>query len=198
MATKRKTADQPQDNTPAGDETAYPTGETSTAHPPAEAAAPPGTDSNPGAQREPGDDSAAEAAAGQKKSSWAPRTTIAVPLTEEAKRDHTKGEVARYIDGYSQGVGARIDSPDQEFRPSEDVKEALKEEHPYRESMRWNDKILHNDKKTFHKPVKGQRRDGSERSPVAERLDGEERFEDMVLRRRDEIDKAGGGGKTPI
>jgi hypothetical protein len=107
-------------------------------------------------------------------------------LTEEAKRDHAKGEVARYIDGYSQGVGARIDSPDQEFRPSEQVKEPLKEQHPYRESMRWN-------KEQFHKKTIGRRRDGSERSPVAERLDAEERFEEMVQRRKNEIDKPSGG-----
>ena len=75
-------------------------------------------------------------------------------------------------------------------RPSEDVKGALKEEHPRRESMRWN-------KKHFHKKVSGKRPDGSERSPVAERLDAEGRFEEMVLRRREEIDKAS-GGKTPF
>ncbi|MGH7170116.1 MAG: hypothetical protein ACRELG_07560 [Gemmataceae bacterium] len=193
MASKRKTAEQAQDHTPAGDETIHGTAETATAHQAAQTAVPPGTDGNPpAARREPGDDSAAEAAAGQHKSSWAPRTTIAVPLTEEAKRDHTKGEVARYSDGYNyEGVGARIDSPDKDFRPSEDVKAALKEEHPYRESMRWN-------KKDFHKKVSGRRPDGSERSPVAERLDAEGRFEDMVLRRRDEIEKAGGGGKAPF
>jgi hypothetical protein len=186
MATRRKTADQTQDSTPAEDETVQPTTEDSTANPAAQAASPLGTDGKPSTQREPGDDTAAQKATNQQKSSWAPRTTIAVPLTEEAKRDHTKGEVARYIDGYSQGVGARIDSPDKDFRPSEDVKAPLKEEHPYRESMRWN-------KVNFHKKVIGKRRDGSERSPVGERLDAEERFEDMVQRRRSEIDKADGG-----
>src|SRR5579884_3580766 len=169
MSTKRKTADQAQDNAPAEDETVNPTAEASTANPAVQAASPLGTDGNPSTQREPGDDTT-EKAAGPQKSSWAPRTTIAVPLTEEAKRDHTKGEVARYVDGYNyEGVGVRIDSPDPTFRPSEDVKAALKEEHPYRESMRWN-------KKDFHKKVSGKRPDGSERSPVAERLDSEGRF----------------------
>ncbi len=179
--TKRKTADQAQDNTLTENEVVNP------------AASPPAAAS----QRQSGNDTAAEQAAAPNKSSWAARTTIAVPLTEEAKRDHTKGEVARYVDGYNSGVGTRIDSPDQDFRPSEEVKEPLKEEHAYRESMRWNDKILHNDKKTFHKQVKGQRRDGSERSPVGERLDAEERFEEMVERRRNEIEKTD-GGKVPF
>jgi hypothetical protein len=174
MATKRKTAEQTQDNPLTEEEAVNPA-----AQPPTAAS-----------QREPGDDAAADQAAEQKKSSWAPRTTIAVPLTEEAKRDHTKGEVARYIDGYNyEGVGARIDSPDPAFRPSEEVKAALKEEHSYRDSMRWN-------KKDFHKKVTGKRQDGSERRPVAERLDAEERFEDMVQRRRAEIDKA--DGKDPF
>lgn len=216
MPTKRKTADQAQDitTTDAGTATlpeqqpaANPTAETASPaaaavsqKPPAgqESSPPLGSDGKHHTMHEPGDDTAVEQSAGQKKSSWAPRTTIAVPLTEEAKRDHTKGEVARYIDGYNyEGVGARIDSPDPDFRPSQDVKAALKEEHPYRESMRWNDRILHNDKKTFQKKVTGKRPDGSERSPVGERLDGEGRFEEMVLRRRDEIEKAG-GGRTPI
>jgi hypothetical protein len=178
--TKRKTADQTPPSTSA-----------------AESTPPLGAEGTSPTLREPGVASAAEQAAEPNKSSWAARTTIAVPLTEEAKRDHTKGEVARYVDGYNSGVGARIDSPDQDFRPSEEVKEPLKEEHPYRESMRWNDKILHNDKKTFHKQVKGQRRDGSERSPVGERLDAEERFEEMVERRRNEIEKTD-GGKVPF
>jgi len=186
MATKRKTAESAQDNMPADDETVNPTAEASMTTPATQATSPLGTDGKPSSQREPGDDTAAEQSAQQRQSSWAPRTTIAVPLTEEAKRDHTKGEVARYIDGYTTGVGARIDSPDKDFRPSEEVKGPLKEEHPYRESMRWN-------KENFHKKVIGKRRDGSERSPVGERLDAEERFEDMVQRRRDEIDKASGG-----
>lgn len=177
---KRKDATQAQPSTPA-EESATPLGE----------------EGNSPTLREPGNDSATGQAAEPNKSSWAARTTIAVPLTEEAKRDHTKGEVARYVDGYNSGVGARIDSPDQDFRPSEEVKEPLKEEHAYRESMRWNDRILHNDKKTFHKPVKGQRRDGNERSPVGERLDAEERFEEMVERRRNEIEKTD-GGKVPF
>jgi len=185
--TKHKTAQQP--SAPAADEAHDVTAAPPKDNPVPETAPPLNSEGLP--STEPDDDSAVEPSDDQKKSSWAPRTTIAVPLTEEAKRDHTKGEVARYIDGYSQGVGARIDSPDEEFRPSEDVKEALKEEHPKRESMRWTDRILHNDQKTFNKQVKGQRRDGSERNPVAERLDGEERFADMVLRRRDEIEKAG-------
>lgn len=171
MSSKRKTAEPAQDNTLNED------GAVNLAAQPSTAAS----------QREPGDDTAADQVSGQKKSSWAPRTTIAVPLTEEAKRDHTKGEVARYIDGYNyEGVGARIDSPDPEFRPSEEVKAALKDEHRYRESMRWN-------KKDFHKKVTGKRKDGSERSPVAERLDAEERFEDMVQRRRAEIGTADDG-----
>jgi hypothetical protein len=173
--TKRKTADQTQDIATTDAGIASLTG--------AEGTSP--------TLREPGDDSAREQAAESNKSSWSPRTTIAVPLTEEAKRDHTKGEVARYIDGYNyEGVGVRIDSPDPAFRPSEDVKAALKEEHPRRDSMRWN-------KKDFHKKVTGKRQDGSERNPVAERLDSEGRFEDMVQRRREEIDKAS-GGKTPF
>ncbi|HTU90634.1 MAG TPA: hypothetical protein VMF69_11215 [Gemmataceae bacterium] len=190
MTTKRKIAEQAQDNsTLASDETAFGAASTQTASQAAQTAAPLATADTPTALREPGaDDPAAE----HRKASWAPRTTIAVPLTQEAKRDHTKGEVARYIDGYNfEGVGARIDSPDQGFRPSEEVKEALKEEHPYRESMRWN-------KKHFHKKVSGKRPDGSDRSPVAERLDAEGRFEDMVLRRREEIEKPGGSGKAPF
>jgi hypothetical protein len=178
--TKRKPAEQAQPSTSA-----------------AESAPPLGAEGTSPTPREPGVDSATETSSEQKKSNWAPRTTIAVPLTEEAKRDHTKGEVARYIDGYNSGVGARIDSPDPDFRPSEEVKEPLKEEHAYRESMRWNDKIVHNDKKTFHKKVTGKRADGSERSPVGERLDSEGRFEEMVERRREEIDKAS-GGKVPF
>jgi hypothetical protein len=169
---KRKTAEHTQENPPPAD------------------IAPPSAAATPATAREPGEETAAEQAAEQRKSNWAPRATIVVPLTEEAKRDLTKGEVARYIDGYSQGVGVRIDSPDKEFRPSEAVKEPLKEEHPYRESMRWN-------KKEFHKKVVGKRRDGGERSPVGERLDAEERFEEMVERRKGEIDKAG-GGKVPF
>jgi hypothetical protein len=195
--TRRKTAEQTQSNTPADEGIPTLTEQPPAANPAEEAAPSLGTDGNTPAMREPGDDSATELSAEQKKSSWAPRTTIAVPLTEEAKRDHTKGEVARYIDGYNAGVGVRIDSPDTEFRPSEEVKAPLKEEHPYRDSMRWNQKILHNNQKTFHKEVAGQRRDGSERSPVAERLDAEERFEEMVQRRRAENDKTG-GGKTPF
>ncbi len=187
MSTKRKIAEQAQDNISAEDETVHPTAETSAANSAPQATSPLGTDGKPSTQREPGDDSAAEQSAQQNKSSWAPRTTIAVSLTEEAKRDHTKGEVARYIDGYNyEGVGARIDSPDKEFRPSEDVKAALKEDHPRRDSMRWN-------KKDFHKKVSGKRPDGSERSPVAERLDAEDRFTEMVQRRREEIDKERGG-----
>lgn len=186
--TKRKTAEQEQDTAPAGDAIIHNTAAPLQGQPAANTASPPDAEAKRLTVREPGDDSAT---AEQKKASWAPRTTIAVPLTEEAKRDQTKGEVARYIDGYnSGGVGARIDSPDTAFRPSEDVKGALKEEHPYRESMRWN-------KKDFHKKVVGKRKDGSERSPVAERLDAEERFEEMVERRRAENDKAG-GGKAPF
>jgi hypothetical protein len=195
MAAKRKTAhqtaEQAADSTPAAAALTSPT----EAAPPTEnpatlASQPPSAEGKQPSLREPGDDAASEPSAEPRKASWAPRTTIAVPLTEEAKRDHTRGEVARYIDGYDTGVGARIDSPDKEFRPSEEVKEPLKEEHPYRESMRWN-------KKDFHKKVIGQRPDGSERRPVAERLDAEERFEDMVQRRRAEIDKAD-SGKTPF
>jgi hypothetical protein len=170
---KRKTAEQTPENLPPAD------------------IAPPSAAATPATSREPGEETESEQSAEQRKSSWAPRATIAVPLTEEAKRDRTRGEVARYIDGYSQGVGARIDSPDQEFRPSPDVTEPLKEEHPYRESMRWN-------KEQFHKKTVGRRRDGSERSPVGERLDAEERFEEMVERRKGEIDKTGGGGKVPF
>jgi hypothetical protein len=183
---KRKDATQPHSDLPAGDETVHVTAEPPKENPPAQSTTPLGAESPPPTSREPGDDSATEPSPKQRKAGWAPRTTIAVPLTEEAKRDHTKGEVARYIDGYGQGVGARIDSPDSEFRPSEEVKEPLKEEHPYRESMRWN-------KKAFHKKVVGKHRDGSERSPVGERLDAEERFEEMVERRKNEINKADGG-----
>ena len=188
MATKRKIAEQVQDSTTTDAETTTLAGQAPVANSAADAATP--TDGQQQTLREPGDDTAADRSAGQKKSRWAPRTTIAIPLTEEAKRDHTKGEVARYIDGYNDGVGVRIDSPDKSFRPSEDVKAPLKEDHPHRDSMRWN-------KKDFHKKVAGTRPDGRERNPVAERLDGESRFEEMVQRRREEIEKAD-GGKTPL
>jgi hypothetical protein len=186
---KRKAAEQAQQTTTADDEIVNLTAEPPKPNPAVDAAPPLGTEGKSPILREPGDDAAAEPSAEPRRSSWAPRTTIAIPLTEEAKRDHTKGEVARYIDGYNLGVGARIDSPDPDFRPSEDVKAALKDEHPGRESMRWN-------KEAFHKKVIGQRKDGSERSPVAERLDAEERFEDMVQRRREEIKNP--GGKVPF
>ncbi len=184
MAPRRKTAAQSQGQAPA--------------HPTVELAGTPETNPVPAAaaaSREPGDDTAAEASVGPRKSGWAARSTIAVPLTEEAKRDRTKGEVARYLDGYSRGVGARIDSPDPQFRPSPDVTEPLKEEHPSREPMRWNKQVFAGEE-VFHKPVTGHGRGGKERNPVAERLDGEERFAEMVERRRGEIDKSG-GGKTP-
>jgi hypothetical protein len=180
---KRKTAEKTQEIAPAGDEIG-----TLAATPPKETPAAEKAAQAP--EREPGDDTTTEQAAGQKKSSWATRTTIAVPLTEEAKRDHTKGEVARYVDGYDRGVGARIDSPDPDFRPSEAVKEALKEEHSNRESMRWNSK-------DFRKQTEGERKDGRQRNPIAERLDAEERFEEMVQRRRGELEKPS-GGKTPL
>jgi hypothetical protein len=188
MSKRRPTA--AETNAPADDEIVNLTAEPPRENPAAQTAAPLAAEGKPATLREPGDDTAVEPAAEQRKSSWAPRTTIAVPLTEEAKRDHTKGEVARYIDGYNSGVGARIDSPDAAFRPSEEVKEPLKEEHPYRESMRWN-------KEQFHKKTIGERQDGRERSPVGERLDAEERFEEMVARRKNEIDKTG-GGKVPF
>lgn len=145
--------------------------------------------------REQGDDTATEPAAEQKKSSWQPRTTIAVPLTEEAKRDHTKGEVARHVDGYnSRGVGVRIDSPNDSYRPSEYVKEALKEQHPDRDALRWDTQTF--DRKAYRKRVTGRRKGGSERNPVAERLDTEGRFEEMVRRRKEEIGKD--GGRDPL
>jgi hypothetical protein len=145
--------------------------------------------------REHGDETATEQVAEQKKSSWQPRTTIAVPLTEEAKRDQTKGEVARHVDGYnSRGVGVRIDSPNDSYRPSDHVKEALKEQHPGRDALRWNTEVF--DKKAYRKRVIGRRKDGSERNPVAERLDTEDRFEEMVRRRKEEIDKD--GGRDPL
>lgn len=185
---KRKTDTQAQSHLPADDELVNLTAEPPKENTAAPITAPLGTEGTP-PLREPGDDTSTEQAAESRKASWVSRTTIAVPLTEEAKRDHTKGEVARYSDGYSQGVGVRIDSPDKEFRPSQEVTEPLKEEHPYRESMRWN-------KREFHKKTIGRRQDGSERSPVGERLDAEERFEDMVERRKQQIDKAS-GGRTP-
>lgn len=145
--------------------------------------------------RDQGDYTATEPAAERKKSSWQPRTTIAVPLTEEAKRDHTKGEVARHVDGYnSRGVGVRIDSPDDSYRPSDYVKEPLKEEHQGRDALRWNTEAL--DKRTHYKRVAGRRKGGSERNPVAERLDTEGRFEEMVRRRKEEIGKD--GGRDPL
>jgi hypothetical protein len=183
---KRKNATQPLSDLPAEAESVNVTAEPPKENPTAQTTPPLAAEGKPATLREPGDDTPPEQAAESRKASWAPRTVIAVPLTEEAKRDHTKGEVARYIDGYGQGVGARIDSPDREFRPSEEVKGPLKEERPYRESMRWN-------KEQFHKKTIGRRRDGSERSPVGERLDAEERFEEMVERRKNEIGKAGGG-----
>lgn len=139
---------------------------------------------------EPGDDTVTENAAEHQKSSWEPRSTISIPLTEEAKRDHTKGEVARHIDGYnSRGVGVRIDSQDDSYRPSDYVKEPLKEQHQGHDALRWN-------KEVFHKKVTGRRKDGSERNPVAERLDTEDRFEEMVRRRKEEIGKD--GGRDPL
>ena len=145
--------------------------------------------------REHGGETATQQAAERKKSSWQPRTTIAVPLTEEAKRDHTKGEVARHVDGYnSRGVGVRIDSPDDSYRPSDYVKEPLKEHHPGHDALRWNTEVF--DKKAYRKRVTGRRKGGPERDPVAERLDAEERFEEMVRRRKEEIGKD--GGRDPL
>jgi hypothetical protein len=187
---KRKTATQPHSDLPADDEIVHLTAEPPKENPAADTTPPLTAQSSSPAPRQPGDDTPPQQAAEPRKAGWAPRTTIAVPLTEEAKRDHTKGEVARYIDGYNSGVGARIDSPDPAFRPSDEVKEPLKEEHPHRESMRWN-------KEQFHKKTIGKRQDGRERSPVGERLDAEERFEDMVERRKSEIGKTG-GGKVPF
>lgn len=108
---------------------------------------------------------------------WEPRTTIAVPLDEAAKADHTKGEVARYIDGYNAGVDVRIDSPDNDFRPSQHVNEPLKEDRKGRNRFQWK-------KRAWHKHVKN--------NPVGERLDAESRFEEMVQRRKAEINPDSG------
>jgi hypothetical protein len=109
-----------------------------------------------------------------------PNTMIAVPLDEAATREAGKGEVARYFDDYnSGGVSTRIDSPDPEFRPSQRVNEPLKEEHEGRNKMRWQDKPQYGGKKRWHKETRNH--------PVAERLDAEDRFEEMVRRRKEEI-----------
>ena len=182
---KHKTASETANPLPAADSAPLST-EPPKDHPEAQTTPPRSEASQQPPVREPGDDTASEPAAA-KKDNWKPWTDIAVPLTEEAKRDHTKGEVARHHEGYNyHGVGVRIDSPDESFRPSEYVKEPLKEAHPGRESMRWN-------REEFHKKVAGTRRDGSQRNPVAERLDAEDRFAEMVQRRREELDKADGG-----
>jgi hypothetical protein len=110
-----------------------------------------------------------------------PRTVIAVPLDDTAKRKHQEGEVARYFDdGTLKGVSARIDSPDQDFRLSEHVTGPLKEDHERRNKMRWKDRPEFQGKKRWHKNVRD--------NPVAERLDAEGRFEEMAKRRKDEIE----------
>jgi hypothetical protein len=57
------------------------------------------------------------------------------------------------------------------------VNEPLKEPHEGRNRMQWKDK-------TWHKEVRN--------NPVGERLDAEDRFEEMVKRRKQEIE-----GHTP-
>lgn len=188
---KHKTAGETANSLPDAEGNAPLSAEPPKDHPEAQTSPPRSVASQQPPVREPGDDTASEPPAA-KKGNYMPWTDIAVPLTEEAKRDHTKGEVARHREGYNyHGVGVRIDSPDESFRPSEYVKESLKEEHPGRESMRWN-------RQEFHKKVAGSRRDGSQRNPVAERLDAEDRFTDMVQRRREELEKAGGSEHDPF
>jgi hypothetical protein len=97
---KRKDATPPHSNLPADDEIVHLTAEPPKENPAARTTAPISAEGTPPTSREPGDDAATEPSPEQRKAGWAPRATIAVPLTEEAKRDHTKGEVARYIDGY--------------------------------------------------------------------------------------------------
>jgi hypothetical protein len=123
--------------------------------------------------REPGDDSQSEQQT--QKAGWQPWNSISIPLDEAAKRDHTKGEVARYTEGYNAGVGMRIDSSDPNFIPSAQVNEPVKENHEGRQTPRWKNKF---GKKLWHKETK--------HNPVAERLDAEGRFEEMAKRRKEE------------
>ncbi len=100
-----------------------------------------------------------------------PRSTIAMPLGD--------GSVAHYTDeGNFQGVGISREHPDPNFRPSSHVLEPLKEEHQGVKKHRWD------------KPSKSWIKRNIGNNPVAERLDSEERFEEVVKRSREEIDKS--------
>ena len=79
----------------------------------------------------------------------------------------------------------RIESPNDEYKPSAHVNEPLKEEHEGRNSMRWKDRSQFQGKKRVHKEVR--------ENPIGERLDGEgPGFEEMVKRAKEEI-----AGKEP-
>jgi hypothetical protein len=131
------------------------------------------------AQRE-REKTAQEATDGKPAKKDRPRSTTLYPLAHAEGQKQSDGEVARYFDDRnSGGVSARIDSPDKEFRPSPHVNEPLKEEHEGRNKMRWKDMPQFDGKRRWHKEVKN--------NPIGERLDAEERFEEMVKRRKEEI-----------
>jgi hypothetical protein len=103
------------------------------------------------------------------------------PVITEVIEDAKSGQVttARYIDGYWAGVGVSLEFPTAEERPSDAVKEPLKETRQYgkreQKGMRWRRDL---EPKQWHKP------EGA--NPVATRLETEGRFADAVKKLREE------------
>lgn len=132
--------------------------------------------------REPGDNTATEQPAEQaRKSSWAPRSTLSIPIGEEAKKDASKGEVLKLVDGFNAGVGIEITSPDPNFKPSPDVLAPIKAEEQGTRRPQWTQPEGF-PKKLWHKKTREH--------PVAVRLDMENRAEAAAERLKAEREKA--------
>lgn len=108
-----------------------------------------------------------------------PKARITVPLPD--------GSTARYFDeGNYRGVAIQLEHPDESFRPSANVLEPLKEAHEGRKRHQWY--------KGSQAWVKRNIGD----NPIGERLDSEGRFQEMVARRKAEIEGDKDKGPVPF
>jgi hypothetical protein len=134
-----------------------------------QAAATSGSESSRASQRQLGEEP-------QQRRSLAPRPVITEVISDAQTGAET---TARYIDGYNSGVGVNFQFPTDDERPSEDVKQPLKEERQYgqkkQKGMRWRADL---EPKQWHKGVRD--------NAIGTRLETEGRFADSVKKVREE------------